>query len=471
MVDKMNDALDVARPADADPAELPEPRRGGLGGHGPAAPGGARLALFVRNLAGGGAESVWLTLAGGFRERGFEVDLVVCRRQGALADRVPAGVRLVELEAGTRGAGRGAALRADPAALARLLRPVLLNRSPPLPFRHLPALARYLALARPRALLAALPPENLCAVAAGRLAGGGTRIVVSEHSPPSRHDRGSDRSMRHLGPLAARWYARADAVHAVSRGTARDVEAWARLPAGHVRVVHNPIPVPALAPEDGPPHPWAAPGQPPIVLGMGRLVAEKDWPTLVGAFAQVRRARPARLVILGAAASEGKTRRRQAELAALARAAGVGGDVLLPGFEPAPGRWLARAALLALSSRHEGLGNVLVEALACGRPVVATDAAGGGPREVLDEGRWGALVPVGDAAALAQAILATLADPPPPDALRRRAADFGRERGVDGYLRLALGDAPGPTTPSGGAASARRATVARLPRATAPVRG
>jgi glycosyltransferase involved in cell wall biosynthesis len=401
---------------------------------------GMRLALFVRNLAGGGAESVWLILAKGFHARGAEVDLVVCRAEGALVDRIPAGIRLVELPRSTARAARFAALRADPIGILALARPVLLSRSLPAPFRHLPALADYLAQARPHALYAALPYENLCAVAAKRLVGGSTRVIISEHSPPSRYAQSRDWSQRYLGPLAARWYPLADVVQTVSAGMAEDLAAWARLPGERVRVVYNPIPQPEPHPLDEPPHPWLARGQPPVVLGMGRLVPEKDWPTLIRAFARVRRVRPARLVILGSATGEAKTRQRQDQLMALARELGVTEDVLLPGFDPGPQRWLARAALFALSSRHEGFGNVLVEALACGCPVVATDAQGGGPREVLGNGHWGPLVPVGDDAALAAAILKTLTSPPEHNTLRRRAADFGLERGVSAYLKLAFAD-------------------------------
>jgi glycosyltransferase involved in cell wall biosynthesis len=402
------------------------------------APANTRLALFIRNLAGGGAESVWLTLAAGFRARGAEVDLVLCRREGDLAQRVPAGVRVVELEESSATAGRLAAFWADPGALTVLARPLLSGRSLPTPFRHLPALACYLRQARPHALMAALPYENLCAVAARSLARTSTRIVVSEHSPPSRYRRSKDGSLRHLAALAARWYPRADIIHAVSTGLAADLAAWANLPLERVRVVHNPIHSPPAG-LPGPPHPWLAPGEPPVILSMGRLVPEKDFPTLIRAFAHLARARPARLVILGRATGEAKTRERQAELMGLAHELGVEERVLLPGFVQQPDAWLAHAALFALSSREEGFGNVLVEALAWGCPVVATDARGGGPREVLGDGRWGRLMPVGDDRALAQAMLAHLDRPPPRELLRARAEAFSVERGVDGYLSLALG--------------------------------
>jgi glycosyltransferase involved in cell wall biosynthesis len=174
-------------------------------------------------------------------------------------------------------------------------------------------------------------------------------------------------------------------------------------------------------------HPWAALGAPPLVLAVGRLAEVKDFPTLLRAFACVRAVRPARLVILG----EGREREA---LEALAAGLGLGPDVLLmPGYDPNPLRWMARAAVLVSSSRWEGMPGVLIEAMAAGCPVVATDCPGGSA-EILEHGRLGRLVPVGDDAAMAAAILATLAAAPDREALRARAGIFGAERAVEGYL-------------------------------------
>jgi glycosyltransferase involved in cell wall biosynthesis len=203
-----------------------------------------------------------------------------------------------------------------------------------------------------------------------------------------------------------------------------------------VVTIRNPIVAPHLtsladAPLD---HPWLVPGAPPVILGVGRLSPQKDFATLIRAFRTVRARRPARLVILG----EGEQR---AELQALIAAEDLAADVALPGFEPNPLRYMRRAAMLALSSRHEGLPGALIEAMACGTPVVATDCPSG-PAEVLENGRYGRLVPVGDADALANAIDATLDDPAPP-AVAERAAAFGVEAAVAAYLEvLSLGAAP-----------------------------
>jgi glycosyltransferase involved in cell wall biosynthesis len=201
------------------------------------------------------------------------------------------------------------------------------------------------------------------------------------------------------------------------------------LPAQRIATVYNPIVSPKLvdladAPLD---HPWLAPGAPPVVLGVGRLARQKDFATLIRAFKAVRSLRPARLIILG----EGQER---AKLEALITAERLAGDVSLQGFEPNPFRYMRRAAVLALSSVHEGLPGVLIQAMACGTPVVSTDCPSG-PAEILEDGRWGRLVPVGDADAMAAGIAAALDDPAPPD-VAARAAAFSVEAAVSAYLKV-----------------------------------
>jgi glycosyltransferase involved in cell wall biosynthesis len=182
-------------------------------------------------------------------------------------------------------------------------------------------------------------------------------------------------------------------------------------------------------------HPWFAGEGPPVLLGAGRFVAQKDFSTLLEAFARVRAVRPARLMILGGS----KRPVRERRLRALAEHLGVGADVALPGLVANPFACMARASAFVLSSRWEGLPGVLIEAMACGCPVVSTDCPSG-PREILAGGMYGPLVPVGDAAALAEAILRVLAAPPDRVRLRARAAQFSVERAVDRYLAVLLRD-------------------------------
>jgi glycosyltransferase involved in cell wall biosynthesis len=190
-----------------------------------------------------------------------------------------------------------------------------------------------------------------------------------------------------------------------------------------------------LAAREAVAHAWLAPGAPPVVLGVGSLSARKDFPTLVRAFARLRAARDCRLVILGQAASPRKTEEQQAELMALAAGLGVAADVDLPGFVANPFAYMARAGVFVLSSAFEGLPGALIQALACGCPVVSTDCPSG-PAEILDGGRFGTMVPVGDDRAMAAAIAATLDRPIAAATLRARAELFSVERAVDRYLDL-----------------------------------
>jgi glycosyltransferase involved in cell wall biosynthesis len=168
---------------------------------------------------------------------------------------------------------------------------------------------------------------------------------------------------------------------------------------------------------------WSAP----TIINVGRLIEQKDQQTLIRAFAKVRSHRPCRLVILG----EGEKR---ATLTALAKALGVGMDVLMPGFVANPFSWIKKSAVFVLSSRFEGLANVLIEAMQCGVPVISADCPSG-PAEILEDGQWGKLFPPGDVDALASAIGEALDGKLVAD-VRQRAADFSIDRAVSQYLAL-----------------------------------
>jgi glycosyltransferase involved in cell wall biosynthesis len=223
---------------------------------------------------------------------------------------------------------------------------------------------------------------------------------------------------------------RAKGVITVSQGLADDLVQVTGCPVDKVQVIHNPIIHSGLGPRLQEPadHPWLADGGPPVILGVGRLTAQKDFATLIGAFALVHKRRPSRLLIIG----EGEERDSLASLAALL---GLSDAVDLAGFKPNPLPFMRGARLVAMSSRWEGFGNVLVEALYCGTPVVSTDCPHG-PREVLEDGRYGRLVAVGDHGALAAAMLDTLDQEPDRERLRLRAADFSVERSGDRYLEI-----------------------------------
>ena len=394
--------------------------------------GGHHLAIFLRSLVGGGgAERMMVTLAGAFHERGHRVDLVLGRAVGNFFDEIHPGVRVVDLGARTilpalRALGR------LPGEGLRML-PAFLPPAPPRVLGCIPALERYLREDRPDAMLSALNYSNLAAVWARRLAGGSTRLVVSERNTLSvRARRSSERSLRALPAMIRRFYPWADAVTAVSDGVADDLARISGIPRESIVTTWNPVVSPALAAAAAQPldHPWFRPGEPPVVLGAGKLRPQKEFGTLIDAFARVRAERPARLVILGEGPEEGRLRVR-------ARRLGISADVELTGFVANPFAYMARSAVFALSSAWEGLPSVLIQAMACGCPVASTDCPSG-PAEILEGGALGPLVRVGDAPALAAAILGLLEAPTPPERLRRRAEDFSVERVAERYLRVML---------------------------------
>ena len=392
-----------------------------------------RVALLLLSLTGGGVERSTLRLAREFVRRGIAVDLLVCRPRGDLRDAVPDGARLIPLNDSGTVAGRLAALRAAGRDWPVLLRPVLLTLHASRALRHLPALVRYLKAERPAALLAAKTPVNLMALWARRLAGVPLRLVLSERAQLSAlatADRPAKRSA--LPALVRRFYGEADAIVTVSGGVADDLAGLSGLPRARMTVIYNPVvdaDFAARAAESAP-HPWLADGGAPVLLAVGRLHWQKDYPTLLRAFAALRQKHSARLLILG----EGPQR---TELQSLARDLGVEEDLAMPGFCPNPPAAMALAAVFVLTSRAEGFGNVLVEALACGCPVVSTDCPSG-PREILDGGRYGRLAPVGDANALARALAETLDAPPDRESLRARGHEFSVARAADAYLDLLL---------------------------------
>lgn len=357
------------------------------------------IAFYLPSLHGGGAERVVINLVQGMTERGLPVDVVLAAAEGSFLDQVPPAARLVDLRA------------------SRVL-------------RSLGPLAGYLRRERPRALVSSLSHANLVALWAARLARQATPVVVTVHNTMSRStsERGRlaggvwSQLLRTFYPWAAR-------VVAVSHGAAADLARTSGLPRDRIEVVYNPVITPAMMAlaRRTPDHPWFATGQPPVILAVGRLTRQKDFPTLLRAFAEMRRRRAGRLVILG----EGEER---PGLEALAAELGLAGDVALPGFREDAVAYMAGSALFVLSSSWEGLPTVLIEALAAGTRVVSTDCPSG-PREILQEGRLGALVPVGNATALAGAMAGALDRPAgtvPLEALR----PFTLDAAVDHYVRL-----------------------------------
>ncbi len=353
------------------------------------------MALLLPDLHVGGAERLTLDLATAARARGLAVDLLVARAEGPLLGAVPAGVRLIDL-----GAPR----------LRQVVAP----------------LRAYLRTTPPLGLVAAMWPLPVLALVAG--AGLGVPIVAAEHCSLLRQYAGQTARLLALRGSIRAAYRHAAAIVAVSDGLGRELAGLAGRP---VTTIYNPVPVPRRSPVPPPPvAAWAAqPG--PHLLGVGRLKAQKNHALLIEAMDLLRRdgAGPIpRLAIVGEGDARAALERRIAAL-------GLGDLVILPGYSATPGDWYAAADLFVLASDYEGLGNVLVEAMHAGLRLVATDCPHG-PAELLDRGRLGELVPVGDAGALAGAIRAALAQPPSPARQQARAAQFSLDRALDAYLHV-----------------------------------
>lgn len=342
-----------------------------------------------------------VNLARGLSARGEAVDFIVKTGHAPYLDRLPSAVRLIEFGDGGKK-------------------------------ERLGKLLDYLEENRPDALISAKGKDDMVAMRAKGLTRVPTRFYLRPGTAVSERlrARSANPIKRWLTHRRMRWlYSRADGVIAVSEGVAEEIIQATGIDGAKVRVVRNPNITPefydlAKAPLD---HPWFAPGEDPVLLGIGGLRLQKDFPTLLRAFALVNRQRPARLMILG----QGHLRE---SLLALARELGVAERVTLPGFVDNPNAYLSRAALFVLSSLWEGSPNVLTEALALGTPVVATDCRSG-PREITREGFYGPLVPVGDVEAMAREILRTLADPPNREWLKEAVRDYTVERSTAAYLR------------------------------------
>ncbi|MCF7728059.1 glycosyltransferase [Sulfitobacter sp. M22] len=357
------------------------------------------ISILLPDLRGGGAERVNIDLAHEFVRTGHEVEFVLMRPHGELLNEARKSFSLIDL----------AAPRA----------------------RNIPlTLARYLRRRRPDALLVAMWPLTVIAPLAVFLSGHRCKVVVSEHNSLSLQYR--EWGLGHRAALRTSMvvgYRFVDRRVGVSSGVAADIAALSGLPLDAFDRIHNPVPSrPKLSDEaiQDAEVLWSAPKGARVVT-VGSMKAQKNHPLLLGAFAQMSRP-DARLMFVGTGAGE-------ADLRALADDLGVASQVIFAGFHPDPTPFYQTADLFVLSSDYEGFGNVIVEALACGTPVVSTDCPSG-PAEILEDGKYGRLVPVRDSQALADAMQDALTTSHDPALLKQRASEFAPEIAAKRYLEL-----------------------------------
>jgi len=356
------------------------------------------IAILLPDLRGGGAERMHVHLAKYWHKRGLKVNFILMQERGEFLDLLPEGVGVVSL------------------GVERARQVVL-------------PLTRHLRKTRPDIVIAAMWPLTSIAVLSWSLAGRPGRLVLSDHTQLSISCvQEIDTPQWCVGAIMRLTYPAASGIIAVSEGVKRDMCKIAGFSNELVKVIYNPTALgvsprrESLAIRQ---HLWGA-GFDHHILSVGALKAQKDHITLIKAFALLPAKINAKLTILG----EGSLR---FELEALVVQLGLQSRVALPGFAVFPYPWYRSADLFVLSSSWEGFGNVIVEALECGVPVVSTNCPSG-PAEILEDGRYGKMVPIRDPAALASAIEQSLGATHDSAALMHRAKDFSVKKIADEYL-------------------------------------
>ncbi|SDP62391.1 Glycosyltransferase involved in cell wall bisynthesis [Sulfitobacter litoralis] len=357
------------------------------------------IALMLGSFFGRGVCRVRLNLCAALITRGYKVDLLVVSGEGEMRDDVPKGVRVIDLQA------------------SRALKAI-------------PKIAKYIRREQPIAIISAEDHLNVATLIARKLSRRAPPISVSSHVLHHIDAGKPFWTKRYWTRFALRLiYPWATSRIAVSSGMADTMAEVTGLQRNNIDTVFNAIVTEDInkRAQEACPHPWLEDQEHPVVLGVGRLTDIKDFPTLIRAFAKVHESHKARLIILG----DGH---RERELRELVHQIGLDDVVYFTGYVDNPFTFLSRASLFVLSSRNEGLPGVLIQAMACGCPVVSTDCPHG-PREILDDGRFGPLVPVGNVAALSKTMAEVLDHPPDPSTLKDRAALFEVNHIIDEYRK------------------------------------
>lgn len=330
-----------------------------------------RIAIFFHDLGIGGAERVMLQLAQGFSEAGHPVDLVLARAEGPLLSEVPSRVQIIDLK----------------------------TRSP---LKMFVGLIGYLREKRPSVLLSPFEVTSVISILAKKISGVSARVIIRVSVHLSRNKRTTKWKKILEQLVVSRVYPLANGIITVSDGVAKDLATYTGIPFERIKVIYNPVVTEQLLRAADQPvhHRFFTANECSVVLGVGRLAEQKDFSTLIKAFDILRKNIPSRLIILG----DGEER---SSLEKLIRLSGLQDLVDLPGFDVNPFAFMKKASVFVLSSKWEGLPGVLIQALACGCPVVSTDCLSG-PSEILKNGEYGHLVPVEDINAIADAMEAIL---------------------------------------------------------------
>lgn len=355
-----------------------------------------KILFYIPSFQGGGAERNAVLIARHYGDTGFDVTVVVDRDEGPNRDLLPDMIHIVSLEGDHH------------LTQIRSLRHILRHIRPDVVFV-------FLGFGPTKIILAALGIVTLRKIIIGYnslydpyspLGGRLTYLFSSVFTMITGGSIAVSSDIKH--ELATRFFARSDKIH----------------------VIHNPVDLKWIEEQSSKENPsWLNPGTK-YILSVGRLVYQKDYPTLIRAFANMKDTYEHHLIILG----EGPLRPALEELVS---SLNLCDRVMMPGYDPNPFPLYKHASLFVLSSTFEGFGNVLVEALAVGTPVVAVDGKGG-PKDILCQGRFGKLVPVGNPDELAQAMTETIRQPIPKGMLKKRAEDFSVKIIASAYLKVGL---------------------------------
>jgi glycosyltransferase involved in cell wall biosynthesis len=358
------------------------------------------ISFFLPSLEGGGAEKATVYLIKGFVEKGFQVDLLLSKAAGPYIKMVPEKCKIMDFNS----------------------KRVIFS---------LGKLIDYLKVNKPFALISVLSHANVISLFAKMFYNTETKIVLTEriNLTSSKVNLMSFRS-KLLPFFMFLTYWKANKIVAVSKGVAEDLEKRIGYLKNKVEFIYNPVIVPEILKlsKESIDHPWFNNKEIPVILSVGRLTPQKDYPVLLKAFSIVRKEIECHLVILG----EGEERNN---LNDLAKDLEIYEDVWMPGFVDNPYKYMTKANLFVSSSKSEGFPNALIEAMACGTAVVATDCPSG-PVEILDNGKYGKLVPVGDFMGMANAIIETLKYPLSKEVLISRANQFNLDKAVSRYLEV-----------------------------------